>query len=786
MKQLWLSMNRLTTCLLLLALCLLPAIPGRAAEPLQSVSLQLLWKHQFQFAGYYVAKQKGFYADEELDVEIREYSSGIDLVDQVLSGEADFAVGRSSILISKAQGADILALFAAFQHSPLMLLTTEASGIQTPADLQGRRIMITEDARQVAEVTAMLLQAGISRDEFIRQRHSFDIEDLIAGNTDAMASYVSNEPYQMRQRGVGYHVIHPKDHGFDMYSDILFTSNRFQQQKPLVTERFYRASLKGWQYALEHIDEATEIILNHYNSQGRNREALLFEGQQLRQLAYDDQGRFGTLTDSRFAAMAQIYLISDAIDQPFQLKDFIYQGLPGSQGLGLTASEQRYLLDQPLLRVCAAPSRMPYESVKQGRHSGIVADYMQLIASKLGISLSLVVANSWKQALELIRQGQCDLLPAAIQTPDSMQYLSFTRPYLNLQQTVIATANYQPRIKDIDDVLDRPLAVVGESPFFAVLQDRYPRINLQRVPSIEAGLRMIQRGELYGLIDLSAAISNTMQQQHITDIKIGGGLPDRWQFSIAVRQDNPRLLKILDKAVASIPPSEVQQLINHWILIRYELGFDYSLFWKVMIGVGLFVLFLFYRNLMVTKYNRKLAVLAEHDKLTGIYNRHKTDTTLGQLVEISSRYDKPVSVIYFDIDHFKEVNDTYGHAVGDQVLSELSQLVGSRVRKSDTFGRWGGEEFLIILPETDIQHAHRFAEQLRESVNQYPFPTAKPLSCSFGLATWRPGDSSHSLLHRADQALYSAKHSGRNTVCMQLDNDAANQTQHTATSLKRG
>ena len=269
--------------LVILAVALTP-LSVKAEDTLR---LQLLWKHQFQFAGYYMAVHKGFYAEEGIKVELTEFGDGTDPYNAVTSGDADFGVGRSALLINNAKASGLVALFAAFQQSPLMLLTTESSGIEKPADLLNKRIMITDDAKEVGELLAMLLQSYITREDFKQQQHSYNIQDLIDGNTDAMASYISNEPYVMTKAGVGFNIIHPKDSGFDMYSDILFTTKDFALRYPELTERFYRASIRGWHYAFNNIPQTAEVIYDHYNSQNKSLEALIFEGEALKPLAYD-------------------------------------------------------------------------------------------------------------------------------------------------------------------------------------------------------------------------------------------------------------------------------------------------------------------------------------------------------------------------------------------------------------------------------------------------------------------------------------------------------------------
>jgi len=164
--------NRKIQLLLLLLFFLLTCMPIHAAE--EKVRLRLAWKNQFQFAGYYVAKEKGFYEQEGLDVSILEKQQNIDNAQELLSGKTDFAVGRSSILINRARGDDVVALMAAFQHSPMMLLTLQSSGIFKPAKLKGKRIMFTQDAKLVPDVLAILMQAGLSKDDYVHLNHSFN------------------------------------------------------------------------------------------------------------------------------------------------------------------------------------------------------------------------------------------------------------------------------------------------------------------------------------------------------------------------------------------------------------------------------------------------------------------------------------------------------------------------------------------------------------------------------------------------------------------------------------
>jgi diguanylate cyclase (GGDEF)-like protein len=173
-----------------------------------------------------------------------------------------------------------------------------------------------------------------------------------------------------------------------------------------------------------------------------------------------------------------------------------------------------------------------------------------------------------------------------------------------------------------------------------------------------------------------------------------------------------------------------------------------------------------FNNLLAT-INQLLAEkeqLAETDYLTKIYNRLKFDNIFISEIMRAQRYKTSLCLIIFDIDNFKKINDTYGHHTGDTVLIEMAKVVSNNIRSTDIFARWGGEEFVILTPNTDIEHARELAERLRVAIEGYVFNESISVTCSFGVAEFREGDTKDALSKRADDALYEAKRSGKNRV----------------------
>lgn len=167
---------------------------------------------------------------------------------------------------------------------------------------------------------------------------------------------------------------------------------------------------------------------------------------------------------------------------------------------------------------------------------------------------------------------------------------------------------------------------------------------------------------------------------------------------------------------------------------------------------------------LLTIKNRELETISTTDALTQIFNRARIDELLRKEIERARRYQRELAVMLLDIDHFKEVNDRFGHQTGDTVLKEFARIIGLNLRQTDFLGRWGGEEFLVICPETDLSNACLIAEKLRQQIEKFNFPGIGHRTASFGIAGLLPGDDQETLLKRADESLYFAKKGGRNKV----------------------
>ena len=288
----------------------------------ERVVLQLKWTHQFQFAGYYLAKEKGFYADEGIEVEIVAADPNNPDVDfKVLYGQAQFGVFHSGLLKQRLAGEPYVALAAILQSSPYCWMVRADSDIYAPSDLKGKKLSHLGHSEN-GELMMMLRRAGINPDAIQLYASADPLQDFINGKYDAMQVYSTNEPYQAQQLGIKTREICPMQHGLNVYADVLFTTERMVAQKPDLVKRFRRASLKGWRYALNHLEEAVLITQQHY-AQHKSVAQLAYEAEKLRNYIKVGNIPIGRMSAAKWQWIAQLYHLDLALFQQHKA-EFIY------------------------------------------------------------------------------------------------------------------------------------------------------------------------------------------------------------------------------------------------------------------------------------------------------------------------------------------------------------------------------------------------------------------------------------------------------------------------------
>lgn len=748
--------------LILFFLCFIPLY---AYSSYEKISVQLQWADQFQFAGYYVAKEKGFYRDAGLDVTLHKFDPKKLAVDEIMSGRSTYGIGRSSLLVERMEGKDIVALAAIFQSSPFILLSQKSADIKTPRDLIGKRVMMTEDFQDTISVRAMLSSHDIRMGQLKFLEHSYNPMDIANGKTDVMACYISNEPFILKEKGIETNAISPEAYGFDFYSDILFTSGSEVRNHPKRVRAFVDATLKGWEYAFAHIPETAQLIRERYNGQNKSLESLIYEGQVLKDLAYRGNQPLGAITEDKFHRISDIYRVMGLPQNDNRLEGFVYDDAK-NQTVPMSVDERSFLHTNTI-RYTSTFAWPPFNfrsDTNEDQLQGIVADFWKLIVQRTGMQTSFIPSATWALIPDAIKSKTADVTLGTSISADTESYALFSKPYASFPNVIVTnkTIDFIPGLNALEG---KRVAIGQEYSIVETITAKYPKIDIVSVEDTREALKLLSAGRVDAVIDILPVVAYLINADHHIDLKISGTTEFNFDVRMMIRNDYPHLKSIIDKAIDTITVAERQKILNRYIAVTYEDRIDYS--WVYGIGVcALIIISIFvYRQFEMGRYNKQLLRLATTDPLSGLANRIRLDEKLMECHHYFLRSQRTFSVMIIDLDYFKRINDTYGHLIGDKTLVHLSQLLHTNIRDIDIVGRWGGEEFMIICPETDLDGAYHLAMKIKEVINGNDFPVIHTLTCSIGISESHEGDRIENVVGRADNALYRAKEEGRNRIC---------------------
>ena len=433
--------------------------------------------------------------------------------------------------------------------------------------------------------------------------------------------------------------------------------------------------------------------------------------------------------------------------------------------VNLTPQEKKYIEKVGSITMCVDPDWPPFEYInKQGQHEGIAADLVQLVAHRVGLKIELHLVKNWVESLAASKEKQCHIMSFINQTPERDAWLIYTEPIF-FDPNVIITREEHPFVADVKGLEGERVALPRGTMVEERVRRDFPNLSVVLTDN-EAevmGLVSDRRADL--TIRSLIVAANAIKKEGLFNLKISGQIPEYTnKLRIGVLKDERILREILDKGVQTITPQERRAISNNHVAIKIEQGVDYGLAGKIFAG-SCFAIFLgILRHRKLSALNKELERLSVTDKLTGLYNRMKLDETFASEIKLSNRYQNTFSVIMVDIDHFKEVNDSFGHQVGDEVLIETARILKANTRETDIVGRWGGEEFVVICTQTDKAGVLKLAEKLRQTFQDHTFSVVQQKTASFGVTTSRRGDKTNDLVARADEALYAAKRNGRNQV----------------------
>jgi len=637
---------------------------GMAAD---KVRLQLKWTHAFQFAGYYAAKELGYYREAGLDVDLVQAQPGLDVVDQVVSGKSEYGVGTSSLILARNAGKPVVALAVIFQHSPLILVSRKETDAQTIHGLVGKRIMLEPQSQ---ELLAYLKREHLPSEQLKQVEHSFSLDELIDGKVDVISAYLTNEPFRLGQAGFAYNIFTPRSAGIDFYGDNLFTTEHEIRTHPERVKAFRAASLRGWEYAMNHQDEIIDMILQRYKGPDvlhYNKEFFHYEAAQTSYLLSRELIAIGYMNPGRWRHIADTYAELGMLPANFPLDEFLYDANPDVN--------LRWFYFWSMLTLLLAGI------------VGGVALYIFKVNRRLGNSLDELKKNELR--LNLLSSA-IEHSPTSVIITDADSLIEYVNPHFTIETGYTSDE------------------VIGKKP--SILQSG--QISPETYQAMWAQLL---RGEV-------------------------------WTGELINRRKNG---EVYWEEAHIAPVRDEKGKTRHYVAVKVDVSER-------------------------KQVNDKLAYLAHHDSLTHLPNRTLFFERLAQGLALAKRNKTRLALMYIDLDRFKPVNDTYGHAVGDILLQQAAERMKQCLRESDTVGRIGGDEFVALTLNVSDEHsAFLLAEKMRTALSQV-FAIAgndHSISASIGVAIYPDhGSSEIELAKKADIAMYAAKAGGRDQVRLYQEN----------------
>ena len=574
------------------------------SKELKKVTLQLSWFDQFQFAGYYMAKEKGFYKDLGLDVTILPFKFGIDIPLEVSNENIDFAIGRETLLLERAKNRNIVALYALFQSTPLVLLSTKESNINTIRDFSKKNIMTTIDDASEVSLKAMIRSHKVKLDDINFLKHSHNIQDLIDKKTDVISAYISKSPYELQKKNIEYNIFDPKKFGFDMYSDFLFTSENLIKKDIKTVQLFKEASLKGWKYAYSNIKESVDIIIDKYNAQNISKEALIYEAKELSKLSYFNTLNLGEIKMDKIQRIYDLYNVMGLLPQKINIKDFV-NPLNKTNNISFTQAELEYIKNKKYLKLCVLPDALPYSAIKKDKHIGFIADYSNKISKIINMPFVLVNTSSFSQSINYLEDKKCDILPSLHKTKERSEFANFTSSYFKIPY--VLTTNYKISfINDLSTLSDVKIGITKGHRIISALRKKYPKITFVEILNGNNGFSLVYKEDLFGYIDSIASTWYTLQKNYSNELKISGKINLFTNLRIANIKEDKILGEILNKAVLSVSPDDVNEMLNKWTSIEYKDDINYKLLTQILFFLTLGCIFILYKQYFLNKKNKAL------------------------------------------------------------------------------------------------------------------------------------------------------------------------------------
>ena len=668
---------------------------GQNQQPLENISVRLHWKYQFEFAGFIAAKEKGFYEEVGLNVTLKEYTHGVDIVDEVLSGRSNYGVYNSNIVIDFLHDKPLVLIASYFKRSALVLITKPS--IKNPEDLNNKLIMSHGKKDFDINFKHFFNTHGIDTKNLRFTDHTYDVTRFLDKDIGAMSAFISDQPYALDMLNIPYNIINPSDYGSFNLQLELFSSKQEVLENPMRAKKFRDATNKGWEYALGNPDEIIDIILNKY-SVTKTKESLQNEAKETIKLMLPYTYKIGSIDRNFLDRQLELFKKEYDIHSHKTIDEFIYKK-PRQE---YTKDEKEYLKFNQNINLCLPYDQFPYDGIENGKHIGIMADIFKVMSKDLGVNFIPIQAKSSKELEENVNNRKCSIISWV---PLDSICFECVKPSVTFAKTpfVLITKLDKAFIQDAQNLKNKTILVEFEA-FKNHLLKIYPYLNIQVEEDKDKMMQKVLSNKAYGAFTLDEKADYLIDEFGYGKLKINGFLAKDtpMELSIGVIRNDFILQSIIDKSIQNISEKTIQEIFQNWVLKRYEAKKDYSLVLQIFFGsifiIGLMFFYLrrlkYYNHELTqnlkekTKELHKLNLFLEltvKEKVQQLIQKDKLLTAqskqavMGEMIHmIAHQWRQPLSTITLQISNI-QIEQMLGKTINDEqaqkILSYISETI---------------------------------------------------------------------------------------------------------------
>jgi len=646
------------------------------AQDLKRVSVQLQWKYQFQFAGFIVAKERGYYKDIGLDVDLLEYE-GTNSMQELADGKIDYAINNSIVVYDHQKLQDVTLLATYFQRSPLIIITQPE--IKTVLDIKGKTISMSENDFYNSSLSMLLSYFSINEQNTNIIKPSFSIDAFIAKEVDGIAAFTSNEVFELNKKHIAYNVIDPVEYGFSTNAINLFASYEKVQESPEEVHKFLEASKRGWEYALSHIDEVALLIHQKYRP-NKSLELLKYEGKVTKELMLLDLYEIGEV-NKEFVTKTFKQLVKNKKLDKFQTpKRLIYKHhhIDEIGKISFSKEEYEWIKSHPIVTYSEVDWK-PLSIIENSKMNGIMGDYLNLIQQKTGLKFEFRKADSWVNVLEMFKKGEIDLIPGVGSSPQELALGKVSDVYAKYPMVIVTGKKYN-YIDSLDKLKTKTIAVPEHYTSYNFVKENFPEMKVIATKSIEEALLLVESEKADAFVGHIATSLYYITLLSLNDLKIAGTTSFEFEHRYLVHEDSRLLASIINKVLASITTDDREHINLKWVDTKVEQSIDLSFLYWILAAVVTVIFLVLVRQRLLSNYNRELKQLKERMELalsssnSGIWDWNMRDNSL----YISPQWKE---MLGYSQEELVNVFETWKGSVHPDDIAEVMRIIQDNISK---------------------------------------------------------------------------------------------------------